>query len=344
MLGHSSSSGFSGVRSIFAPNASFDESSKIYFLLFIVVLTGFAFRIGSVLFSYPLITHPDEPTLMDIASRMISERDPNPHFFNYPTLVIYLQVITISTVAAIQKAFLGVNYSDIPYVHFFVAGRIVATVASTVSLLAIFAVGRKLFNPWVGLSAAAITAISPLHIQNSALVTTDIWVAVFSTFVLLSCSHIYSERRPLFYAAAGIFVGLATSSKYTAIISFIIIIVAHLASQPLRVRSLLDFRMVIAGLATIFSFVATSPFVVLDSATSLVHLEAERQHYRRGHLGAEAEGAHSYELYVNALLSPNGLGYLIGMVALAGVFFALKRELRPLLLVLMATHFDPARG
>lgn len=47
------------------------------------------------------------------------------------------------------------------------AGRLLSVVAGTLSIPVVYALGRKLFNPWAGLVAGAASALSPLHVWYS---------------------------------------------------------------------------------------------------------------------------------------------------------------------------------
>ena len=309
-------------------------SKNSHLLILAVILTlGFAARIMSIWFGYPLITHPDEPTLVGLAEIMLRDLNPNPQFFNYPSLVIYLQSLVMAFVAAVNYVF-GIAPTEIPRVDFFIAGRAFAASMSTLSLIVIYATGKKLFNAEVGLLAAAIVAVSPIHVENSALVTTDIWVAVFSTLILFYCAKIYEQPTTKNYILAGLFLGLAASSKYTAVVFCVGIICAHMISQQ-KIYGLAGIRKLgVAGFSSALAFFSTTPFALFDSRTFLSHLKFERVHYRTGHLGAESESNTSYELYASTLLSQDGLGLAGLTLALLSIALLARKEFRPLVFVL----------
>lgn len=300
-----------------------------------VLLASLWLRLESAWFAYPLIIHPDEPTLVNKALKIYKTHDFNPHFFNYPSLVIYLQSATSAGLVFLGSLLYGANLGVIPLVDFHVAGRIVAAVASVASIFVTFLIGRRLSGGYAGVFAAALVGVSPLHILNSALVTTDIWVAIFSTFVLYYCVKISDDRSLKNYLLAGIFVGLAVGSKYTAVSFFCAVVVSHFISARAGIRSLLDVRLFVSGLLVVVVFLATTPYALLDFKTFIAHVLSEGAHYRIGHPGNEAVGNHSYGLYLAELFSFDGLGWAGGTLALLGASALLNRRCQALAGVLV---------
>ncbi len=284
-------------------------------LLYLMLLSGLILRYKSIWFGYPLIIHPDEPTLINTAAKILKNVDLNPHFFNYPSLIIYLQSLVI------------------PRVHFFLAGRIIASIFSVISLYVVYLIGRKLANDKAGIFAAFTVAISPLHITNSAYVTTDIWVAIFLTFILFFSLKIYEEDKLSNYLFAGLFVGLAMGSKYTAFIFFSSVLLAHLLSKGFNFKQFFERNIILSSITAIVIFLITTPFAILDYKEFLKDLIFEGYHYRNGHIGSEAIGNTSWDLYFNYLLSSSGVGYIILFLVLLSLIFLFKKQYRVLLIV-----------
>jgi hypothetical protein len=98
----------------------------------------------------------------------------------------------------------------------YVCGRAASACAGTLSLVLIFLAGWKLKDVEAGLGAAALLAVSPLHVVNSHFLTSDV------TMVLLLVAAFFfflsSLERPStgFYVAGGFLLGLAISAKYNA--------------------------------------------------------------------------------------------------------------------------------
>lgn len=47
------------------------------------------------------------------------------------------------------------------------AGRLLSVIAGTLTIPVVYVMGRKLFNPWAGLAASVVVALSPLHVWYS---------------------------------------------------------------------------------------------------------------------------------------------------------------------------------
>ncbi len=62
-------------------------------LLALVFITGVAvaLRVWKPNWALPFVPHPDEPAIMNVVLRMLRNNDPNPHFFFYPSVWIYVQ-------------------------------------------------------------------------------------------------------------------------------------------------------------------------------------------------------------------------------------------------------------
>ena len=301
------------------------EERYTFAILLVILLVALALRVAGAWISYPLITHPDEPALVGRAARIVSTGNLNPEFFNYPSLVIYIQVAVRYALVAATKVFYGAGAASIPEVNFYVAGRIVASVAATLSVLMVYLTARRLFSVSAGLFAAAVVAVCPLHVDNSAMVTVDIWVAVFAAFVLYFCAKIYEKGEFNDYILAGACVGLATGSKYTGAVFFIGIVAAHFMRHATLRGALLDVKKpALAALATAAYFIATTPYALLDFKRFLAHVAYESRHYRRGHSGYEAVGNHRWDLYADFLLSDAGLGIVFLVLALASVVLVLR--------------------
>ncbi len=147
-------------------------------LLAVVVALAFAIRTRGVMFGYPLPVHPDEPRLVETALGMLETGDLNPHFFNYPTLNIYLQALLYAIIGRLARSFTtATSLSDVPIITFYVWGRFLHVVLSTGTIYLAYAITRWLIHPVAGLAAACFAGASYLHITNSFTITVDSPVA-----------------------------------------------------------------------------------------------------------------------------------------------------------------------
>ena len=87
--------------------------------LLLIACVAFIVRFKGVWFGYPLPVHPDEPFIVNSALRMITMGDLNPHFFDYPTLNIYLQASLYKLMQFVVHG-LGITPSDIPEIRYYI--------------------------------------------------------------------------------------------------------------------------------------------------------------------------------------------------------------------------------
>lgn len=75
------------------------------------------------------------------------------------------------------------------------AGRLLSVVAGTLTIPVVYVMGRKLFNPWAGLAASMVVALSPLHVwysQEARQYAVAFLLVTLSYYALLS---FYREPR-----------------------------------------------------------------------------------------------------------------------------------------------------
>jgi hypothetical protein len=141
---------------------------------------------------------------------------------------------------------------------------------------AVFLLGRRLFDPWVGLLAAALVAALPAHIVSSALIKPDILVALLVTVTFLWILSAVDEPTPRRFAWAGVGIGLAVSAKYTGVgVAIPLVVGALLMPAPLlmpgpgqalqagwgRWRRL--WLLTVAALASLVTFLILHPHIAL---------------------------------------------------------------------------------
>ncbi|MCC6626292.1 MAG: glycosyltransferase family 39 protein [Chloroflexi bacterium] len=270
-----------------------------------IVSGALVLRLWAIEWRLPYTMNVDEPVVMDQASGIVLTGDLNPHRFVYPSLQIYLQ-------AAIDWAHLqwglanGLYHSaqDLPENShvittapgFYVWGRAGTAVLGALAVLFTGLAGRWL-NGWrVGLVAALLLAVAPLHVGHSRYVTPDVPASTFAALALLGAVAVYRQsphlgpwpRRGL-YALAGAAVGLATATKYNAVTIAACLLVAHLLARPPR-QWLRSADLWLAGAAALAVFFLVTPFALLDRRTFLTDIASIIHHYKYlGHPGSESD-------------------------------------------------------
>ena len=85
------------------------------------------------------------------------------------------------------------------------AGRLLSVVAGTLTIPVVYAMGRKMFDPWAGLVASGALALSPLHVwysQEARQYAVTVLLVALSYYALLSFYREPGWRWALLYGAS----------------------------------------------------------------------------------------------------------------------------------------------
>src|SRR5438067_4126595 len=161
-------------------------------LLFLFAL---ALRAYGVRGSLPYVGHPDEPKLIDSAIHIVKSGNLNPRLYIWPSLYIYLEALVIKAQlywGLVRGYYAGPQslpdvthiFSLAPGVYVWARALTAIVGATTVALL--YVVGREMFNGSrrVGVAAALMLAVSPLHIEYSHYALTDVPLGLVGLLVL----------------------------------------------------------------------------------------------------------------------------------------------------------------
>jgi hypothetical protein len=319
--------------------------------LVLLLAAALALRGMGVPYGFPLLVNSDEKPILAGAIGMLGSGDPNPHFFHYPSLYLYLQAAAFAVVYGVGKlAGAYAQLADLKGLTLPVTGRVLTVLLGTGTVLATFLAGRLLLGPWAALLAAAIVAACRLHVAHSFQIAVDVPAGLFTALALWAAARRFtSSPRWRDYALAGVFAGLATGTKYTAFLAVLPLLWAHFAGPegggperggPERggiPRALRDRRLWGALALVPVVFLLTTPYAVLDFATFREHLSYEGAHYAGGHPGMGSGGT-SYGAYLSLLWRGAGPA-AVGLAVLgAGLLLWRRPRLGGLLLLFPACY------
>ncbi len=281
----------------------------------------------------PFVYHPDEPAIVARALRMVETGDPNPRWFRYPSLVLYLQAATAAAVHAVtgrpvapgtEILFEGARAAAVPY---YVAGRGVTLAFAVLTTIVTVLLSRRLAGRWIGLLAGAAFAASPLALSSAVYVTVDMPLTFFVAGATLLCARAAGTEgspRPALFAAAVACAALGAGAKYNGAVVLLPIAGAFLLRRGPGKRS--AAALCALAIFAVVVFVATTPYAVLDPdrfwSTGDGWL-AELVHYRSGHLGHDDASSLAKALQVGF----HALGWLAPFAVLGvAALFVLPRS------------------
>ncbi len=257
--------------------------------------------------------------------------DLNPHFFNYPSLIIYLHVVSQGLVFALMKI-TGVVTSGADYHARFIvdptpvyyAGRLISVVFGAGTVWMAWLVARR-FNPEysrvVSVAAALLVSVNTYFISRSHLVDVDVPLTFFVMLVFWLLLRLHENPTLVRYIAAGAAIGLAASTKYTGGMLLLPLIAVYIGLRVSRDKKKSYqpwWHPATAVLAAIAAFLLTSPFVLIDWATFVQHFGFERDHMQLGHFGlgeVSSTGFYARALAGNLLGWPAILLAVYGFIA-----------------------------
>ncbi|MDT7595392.1 MAG: hypothetical protein QOJ06_938 [Pseudonocardiales bacterium] len=275
----------------------------------------------------PYMHHPDEPVNLRVIDAMVSNGDANPHFFKYPSLFFYLHaafhldgpllgwIPGLAELAPVS-ALMGVSYA--PTTGSVVVHRGLTVALGILVVLVGWVTARRVTT---GVLPAAVTAmllaLSPTLITHSRFITPDVPTALLIAVAVLAAVHLMRSDSWLAYAVSGLAVGLATSTKYTAVLVAVPVVLAALLGPTDRAglrRAAAGLPL--AGACAVLAFLAATPYALLDRPAFLKGVQFERHHYATGHAGMDGNAPGFYAGY---LATHEGLLVALALVAVLAV-------------------------
>jgi len=183
--------------------------------------------------------------------------DPGYHV-NPPAYTYLLHVVL--QVAYGSRAAVGEAYASDP-AEVWVLARAVAAVLGTVAVGLLLLAGLKLAGRRVGLLAAGLLAVAFLPVFYSHLALNDVPTLAPLCLALWGVAGVLRDGRARWFALAGVGLGLACATKYTAGIVLLPLVAAAVGrggwGPALR-------GLALSGALAVAAFVAADPYVVLD--------------------------------------------------------------------------------
>jgi len=306
-------------------------------ILGVILAIGLGLRFWGIGFGLPYTYAPDEPTYLTLALQILRTGDLNPHWWFYPSLMIYLNALAqfifflvgravgvfalITDLALPEVITAGVGRLALP--EEFLIARGLTALFSTGAILVVYAIARRLHpSYWVAVLAALFFAVSPTVNGLSYRIGPDIFALFFlliSTFFVI---QIADEPRWHNYIGAGLAAGFAIGSKYNAGIIFIALTAAHFlrfGSSGWRCKEIY-----VAFIAAALAFFVATPFSIFDFANFLQGVQWQVYSYSvEGHAGQEGNALSWYVAY---LWQAEGWVFVLGGLGAAWAIWSRSKK------------------
>lgn len=272
-------------------------------------------RVAGLDFGLPLAeARPDEMTIAYQAMKFGSG-DLDPRSFNYPTLFKYLCFGIYGGYYGVGRALGWFADQHAFLVSFFAndaAFRLLPRLLSAAMGVAGVALVARLPGGW---TSALFLSVAFLHVRDSHFGVTDVTMTTLATLAVVLAREAAATGSRQRLLGAAVAAGLAASTKYNGGVA-----VLPVAWAAWRLGGP---RAALATAATaVASFVAGSPFVLLDAATFVRDFGFELRHLGAGqHVDVGVGWVHHA---VRTL--PTALGGPLYLAALAGAALHLRRD------------------
>jgi len=305
--------------------------------LALVLAGGLGLRLWGVQQGLPYPYNADEQDhFVPHAIEMFEHGTLNPHYFANPPAFTY--VLHFLFAIAYGGAHGAVREFALHPASVYTLARVAAAVLGTLALWLLYLTGARLWSRTAGLLAAAIEAVAFLPVFYAHLALNDAPTLAPATLSLLGSAGVLRKGRLRDYLLAGVGLGLACASKYTA--GIVLLALAAASCWRLRGERRAVGGLALAGACALVAFLVANPYALLDFHS--FHAELLRQSSlsgeAQGKLGAPKDGGLLYYLWSFSW----GLGWAPALAAAAGALTVWRRDRRlgwmlvPALLVFLA--------
>lgn len=301
-------------------------------LIVIVVIAAIA-RFWGIWFGLPHTqARPDESVVAAIAIGFFGG-DLNPHFFDYPTLFMYLLAGLYYAYFAVGHAsgtFLSIAdfvASSVPHsAPFFLIARCFSAVLGTATVVLAYRIASRLAGQRAGLVGALFLALSLIHARDSHFGVTDVAVTFLVCASIAALIDAHAERAPRGFFLAGLLAGLAASTKYNAAL----LLVPACISQVIEILDARRERRPLPGDGRLPLFLAPfvvgallgTPYALADMSGLLDGFRRVTTHLEQGH-GVDLGTGWTYHLAVSLRY---GVGWPVLAAAFAGAALLAVRD------------------
>jgi 4-amino-4-deoxy-L-arabinose transferase-like glycosyltransferase len=295
----------------------------------LVLATALGLRLWGVGQGLPYIYNIDEAGhFVPKAVEMFSPgHGLDPHYFVNPPALTYVLHLVLAVWFGGGHGVLREYAFHVD--HVYLVARVTVALLGAAAVWMLYLLGARLFDRRVGLLAAALEAVAFLPVFYGHFALNDAATLLPLTLSLFGSAGVIRYGRKRDYALAGIGLGLACASKYTAGIAIVPLAAAlaahYLAAAPAGGRRA-PVGLAIAGGCALGAFLLANPYALLDFQrfhSELVH-QSSLSEEAQGKLGAPKQGGLLYYLWSFTW----GFGWVPALAALGGAIAIWRHDAR----------------
>ena len=319
----------------FKSSLSEDVRQPLGMLLIAAAITVFGggLRLYGLSFGLPSNFHPDEVPKINAIMRMVDNGDLNPRYFLHPSLLLYCTYF-------LNKLFHLFGMEGSFRETAFLAGRTVSAIGGTLSIFLTYCIGRRVFSAQVGLIAAALLAVFPLHVTCSRYMKEDALLLAFVLAATLAMLKGAQERKAVWIFVAAFLCGCSASVKYSGLVTGALLLAAPWIKSQSIEPDARTLKIVLLALPLVaVGFVACSPYIVLDYPTFRKDFGSEAHHMMRGHTTTIDAWSQLWMYHLSRSIIP-GTNFFVALLGIVGLAMLLyRRRAEDLFVVYMLLMF-----
>jgi len=217
------------------------------------------------------IFETDEQHLLNL-SMAFGTGDLNPHCFPQPGFYLYIMffffgifyILGMLTGSFANPVEFGVLYFNDPTM-FYLIGRGLNVIFGVFTIYLLYKLGEKLFNKQIGLIAALLLVVTPVHVFYSHTVKTDTLAALLSLLCIYFSFDILRDGKIKSIVLASLCAGLTVGTRYPQGLIILVVIAAFLFRSKREVFTLKGVKILsLISLVFIGGFFIVSPYNFLD--------------------------------------------------------------------------------
>jgi hypothetical protein len=301
---------------------SLSRRAEVLTLLAILAVAA-GLRLWGIGWGLPYPYHPDEGSIL-FHSLGFGTGDLNPHWFRWPSLLMYVMFGVYAGYYLVLKA-VGTFSVPLDLVRayltdptpFWVAGRLVSAAAGVATVWVTYTFAKRAFGRAAGLGAAAFLAVVFLHVRDSHYATPDVAATFLASVSLFFAISAAQSGRARDLALSALAAGLSASAKYPGVLAGVGTLAAFFILD--RARKVSSWVLPACAVVLLLGFVIGTPYALASRAEFV--RDVLRQFTMVSEVGV-AQHASSFadglrEVFVKTL--GRGVGLPILALAVAGV-------------------------
>jgi hypothetical protein len=295
-----------------------------------VLACAFALRVWGVKQGLPYVYNIDEAAnFVPSAVSFFFTDSLNPHYFVNPPAFSYLLHLVFAfwygggwpfgSARQVAEAY-AIDPSSI-----FTLARVTSAVLGTAAVGFVYLTGARLFDRRVALLAAALMAVAFLPVFYSHLALNDVPALLPATISVWGSAGVLRFGRPRDYLIAGVALGGAAATKYTAgivLLPFAVACAYRVAMAPVPLRGRVLGWAGLAAVAAAAAFVVANPHALLSYDEFQEGLRRQESESDLGKLGLTEDNGIRHYLWTVTW----SLGWLPALAALGAAALAFVRN------------------